>query len=167
MMHVSDWLPTFCDPQLADCDMSQGGGKKLDGVSAWNLIARNAASSRAEIVHDMHGVAGIAYRNGDLKLKGMDSSTVNQTWALYDVVADVGETTNLFGKPSHATAQAAMLARVAYWLDESANVLDQDTVPPDSRANPKLNSHGAWLPWLPDNCSDTNCPPPPPPPTRP
>ena len=34
LMHVSDWLPTLCDPLLADCDMSQGGGKKLDGVSA-------------------------------------------------------------------------------------------------------------------------------------
>ena len=108
----------------------------------------------------MHGSAGIAYRNGTLKLKGSDGSAVEQDWALYDVVSDVGETTNLFGKASYAKAQAAMLARVAFWLNESANVLNQDTVLPDPRANPKLQG-GAWLPWLPDNCSDTNCPPPP------
>lgn len=157
LMHVSDWLPTLCDPVLADCDMS--GGKKLDGVSAWNIIARNGESGRSEIVHDLNSVMGVAYRFQDFKLK---SKSTGNGYDLFNVVADVGETVNLFGNGSYAGIQATMLARVAFWLNESASVIDQNTLPADPRSNPTLHGN-AWLPWLPDNCSDTDCPPPKPP----
>lgn len=48
LIHVTDWLPTLCDPELADCPMA--GGNPLDGVSAWHAIAHNGETSRNEIV---------------------------------------------------------------------------------------------------------------------
>lgn len=161
MMHVSDWLPTLCDPELAGCDMANPPGKKLDGVSAWSAIARNGSSLRNTIVHDVRASdRQTALRVGRLKLLYGEGNGTRSSPLLFDVVGDVGETTDLSADPKYATVLAEMKRQVDFWINESMAVVDQATVPPDPRSNPALHG-GSWLPWLPDNCSDFDCPPPP------
>lgn len=65
------------------------------------------------------------------------------------------ETTDLMGDPKVAAVQARLLDRIAYWTKESADVFDQNSLNFDTRSNPMLNKHKAWLPW----CPDDGCPP--------
>jgi arylsulfatase B/arylsulfatase I/J len=161
LIHVTDWMPTLCDPVLAACDMASPLGKTLDGVSAWSAISQNETGTRHELVHDVKESAQTALRVGRLKLlynvRGGNGTAAKPS--LYDVVADVGETMDLSADPRYATTLSEMQARVLFWLNESANVVDQASIPPDPRSNP-ANHGGNWLPWLPDNCSDFDCPPP-------
>ena len=165
LIHVTDWLPTLCDAELADCNMAAPAGKKLDGLSAWAAIARNETGQRSELVHDVragenaHEAGGkTALRVGRLKILYGYGATPKVA-KLFDVVSDVGETADLSADPKYAAVLMTMKARAAWWVTESQGVVDQATVPPDPRANPSLRG-GDWLPWLPDNCTDFNCPPP-------
>lgn len=170
MMHVSDWLPTVCDPALAACDLSQGGNT-LDGVSAWAAIATNATSARREIVHDLRGSGGHSGLSCALRLDRLKIIGNPASWQLYDVVSDPGEADELSNKTAYSASLAHLVARAQYWLNESRNVVDQAGLPPDWRSNPALHG-GAWEPWLPDNCTapdGSDCPPhrPPSPPAPP
>eukprot|EP00039_Didymoeca_costata_P021636 m.345041 g.345041 ORF g.345041 m.345041 type:complete len:597 (+) comp25690_c0_seq1:166-1956(+) len=151
LMHVADWLPTLCDPAIASCDMT--GGKPLDGVSAWNVISRNEPSLRNEIVYDALKTKS-ALRLGNLKVIGF-----NDKFQLYDVINDPGESTDLSNSTRYASNMTELVNRIMYWRNESADVPNQADAPVDFRSNPVLHNN-SWLPWLPDNCSDSNCPPP-------
>jgi|EP01047_Picozoa_sp_COSAG01_P022084 hypothetical protein len=84
-------------------------------------------------------------------------------WQLYNISVDVSEKHNLMGEPSVASAQARIVARMAYWTQESAHVFDQNSLGFDPRSNPTLNADKAWLPW----CPDSGCTPAPPPAPKP
>ena len=103
-----------------------------------------------------------------LSKSGPDNSKLRivgaSEWELYNITADWTEKRNLMGDPSVRAAQAAIVARMAYWTKESAHVLSQNTdrwdPAGDARANPMLNKEKAWLPWCPDS-GCTAAPPPP------
>jgi hypothetical protein len=78
----------------------------------------------------------------------------------HSIGQDASETKNVMGDPSVASVQARLVARMAYWTQESAHVFDQNSLDFDPRSNPMLNAEMAWLPW----CPDTGCPPAPTPP---
>eukprot|EP01051_Picozoa_sp_SAG22_P008225 SAG22_NODE_614_length_8559_cov_4.732033_3_plen_152_part_00 len=140
-------------------------------MSAWAAIAHGEAGVRHEIMHDLwyqgnpdpESRAGLKPHWAALHLDGMKLliGSGATEWELYNLTADVSETNNLMGSeaPAVAAAQARLVARMAFWTQESAHVFDQNGLDSDPRSNPYLNAEKAWLPW----CPDSGCTPAPPP----
>jgi len=157
LIHITDWLPTFCE--VAGClgMLNPSGDKPIDGFSAWAAISNNGTTQRTEIMHDTEeSNYSPAIRVGDYKLLNSLSKNKNlnnsaPVWALYNVVADPSETTDLAA--SMPDKVAAMAARIAYY--NKTSVPPCDRLAPDPQSNPLLHG-GVWTPW--SNDTGTGCP---------
>lgn len=88
LIHVVDLYPTLA--ALAGAPTAKC--KPLDGVNAWETIARGAPSARTEIVYNIEPFRA-ALREGDWKL--IWRATLPSSVDLYDLAADPSETTNV------------------------------------------------------------------------
>ena len=106
LLHVVDLFPTFA--KLAGADTS--ASLPLDGIDAWQAIAKGAESPRQEVVHSLQVI-----RVGDWKLIEEDASYYN--WKagflqLYNISEDPYEKTNLAASETEKVAE--LRARLTY-----------------------------------------------------
>ena len=106
LLHVVDLFPTLAGLAGAEPDASL----PLDGLDAWEAIAKGAESPRTEVVHSLDVI-----REGDWKLLEEDATYYNwsaDTLQLYNIREDPYEQTNL---AATETAKVAELReRLAY-----------------------------------------------------
>jgi arylsulfatase A-like enzyme len=88
MMHVVDFYPTLAG--LAGAKLEKN--KPLDGMDVWSTISTGAPSPREEVVYNVD-ITGGAVRQQDMKL--VWTAALPQRLELFDLAADVGETTNI------------------------------------------------------------------------
>jgi len=105
MLHVVDLFPTFAG--LAGADTT--AGRPLDGLDAWDAIAKGAESPRNEVVHSLDVI-----RVGDWKLIEKDAYFYNsppEYVQLFNIRADPYETRPLAArKPAKVAELRARLA---------------------------------------------------------
>jgi len=144
LMHISDWLPTFCE--AAGCDPNGSPAGPLDGVSQWGMLSRGAASARTSLVIDLH--AGDVEKQTQpramrfLNWKLIYGYAPNKTHGfLFDVDKDPSETNDL------STLHSDVATKILGMMNELAATGVPDYYPPqDPRADPKLHN-GSWVAW--------------------
>jgi arylsulfatase A-like enzyme len=114
LIHAADMLPTFA----ALAGASTAKCKPLDGVNVWDVIAKNTASPRNEIVYNVEPFRG-AVRQGDWKLiwRTLLPSSVD----LYNLAQDPYEQNNVAA--ANPDKVAALKERLEVAARESAKPL--------------------------------------------
>jgi len=112
-IHLVDMYPTLC--RLAGAQL--GKGKPLDGLDAWQAIAKGQASARTEVIYDIEPFRA-AVRQGEWKL--IWQATLPSRVELFNIARDSAEKTNLAEREPKQVAE----------LQRRIEILAREAVPP-------------------------------------